>query len=196
MSKIGAAILTGGQSSRMRQNKAFLTIGGKTFLEHITEQLSGFEEILLSVDDAEKYDHKDLETITDMYPNCGPISGIYSALRSCRSDYLLVLCCDMPLFTKDFAQYMTCFVDDYHDAFVLVTRSKYVLPLCAIYKKQVADIFEEQINAGIHRPLYALDKMRVRYILLGDSTFQDDTVQGVNTPEEYDALLQRMPKIL
>ena len=193
MSKIGAVILAGGQSSRMRKDKVFLTLDGKTFLDHIVEQLSGFEEILLSVDSADKYDCKNLERVTDMYPNCGPISGLYSALRSCRSDYLLVLCCDIPLFTKDLAQYMSTFVDDYHDAFVLITREKYVLPLCAIYKKQAADILETQIKNGINRPLHALEKMRVRHIPLCDSVFEDDTVRGVNTPDEYAALLQRDP---
>ena len=84
MNTIGAVILAGGQSRRMGENKAFLTLREKTFLARISEQLSEVQEVLLSVDSASKYAEESFAAIEDLHPGCGPIGGIYSALRACR----------------------------------------------------------------------------------------------------------------
>jgi len=190
MNKIGAVILVGGKSRRMGRNKAYLSINGEFFLSRLLAQLKEFEEVLLSADSAEKYACENIKIVEDIYPGCGPIGGIYSALRCCRSDYLLALGCDMPLFQKELAHYMTAFVDAYHDAFVLVTRENHAQPLCAIYSASAADILEEQIKAGNYRLLDSFQKMRVKYIPLRCSIFDDSIVRGANTPEEYDAILR------
>ena len=190
--KLGAVILAGGKSSRMGTDKAFLTFQGESFLTKISNQLNGFEEVLLSAGNAHKYENENFKIVEDIYPDCGPIGGIYSALRSCRSGYLLALSCDMPLFEENLAHYMSTFVDSSYDAFVLVNRQNFAQPQCAIYGAHVADILEAQITAGKYRLLDALEKMRVRYIPLRYTVFPDDIVQGVNTPEEYASLLRRM----
>jgi len=192
MNNIGAVILVGGKSRRMGENKALLAIKGKTFLDQISGQANEFQEVLLSVDSADKYKHKNLARVEDLYPGCGPIGGIYSALCACRSDYLLVVSCDMPLFQKELAQYMSAFVADSYDAFVLVTREQRVQPLCAIYSKHAADILKEQIEAGNYRLLDALEKMRVKNIPLRHSVFPDEIVFNVNTPEEYAGFIRRV----
>ena len=192
MRKIGAVILAGGKSRRMGENKAFLTVNGKTFLEQISSELNGFDEILLSVDNAQKYSGENIKMVEDIYPQCGPIGGIYSALRSCRSDYLLALGCDMPLFQKDLAHYLMTFVDDFYDAFVLVDREECVQPQCAIYSVRAADVLEAQIKSSNYRLRDALEKLRVRRIPLRYSIFPDDITRGANTPEEYAALLRRV----
>ncbi|MCL2373849.1 MAG: molybdopterin-guanine dinucleotide biosynthesis protein B, partial [Treponema sp.] len=190
------------------KNKAFLTLNGETFLSRLSNALNEFEEVLLSVGSAscdagssaesgaesgaEKYSGETIKMVEDIYPGCGPIGGIYSALRHCRSEYLLALSCDMPLFQKDLAKYMIGFVDAYHDAFVVVTRQECAQPQCAIYRRRAADILDRQIKDGNYRLIDALAKMRVKYIPLRYSIFHDDLAQGVNTQAEYAALLERM----
>ena len=46
---VGVAVLAGGKSSRMGQDKTRLLFHGETFLEHIMREFSGFPEKLLSV---------------------------------------------------------------------------------------------------------------------------------------------------
>ena len=188
MDKLGAVILAGGKSRRMGKNKAFLTLDGKTFLAKISEELIGIDEIMLSIDDVEKFASEDIKLVEDMYPNLGPVGGIYSALRGCRSEYLLVVSCDMPLFKKELWQYMITFVDSSYDAFALVTRDKRVQPLCSIYSVNAMHILEKQIRHGQYCLHAALDKMLVRYIPLQYSNFHDDIVKNVNTPDEYASL--------
>ena len=192
MSKLGVVILVGGKSSRMCKNKAHLPLNGKTFLSKILEELEGFEEILLSVDSAEKYRNEGIKTVEDIYPGCGPIVGLYSALSACRSEHILALSCDMPLFQKELGRYMSAFIDDYHDAFVVVARGGRAHPLCAIYGQRARHILEKQIQEGNYRMFDALGKMRVRHIPLQHSVFPDDIVQNVNTPEDYAEIIRRV----
>jgi len=189
--KIGAVILAGGKSSRMGKNKAYLRLGGETALTRISGQLDEFEEVLLSVDSAEKYAQEKLTLVEDREPSAGPIGGLYRALSTCRSDGLLAVSCDMPLFQRELGQYMAAFVDEAHDAFVVVTRSGQRQPLCAIYKARAAQILEEQMRAGNYRLLDALDKLRVREIPLRHSVFPDEMAEGANTREEYAKLVRR-----
>ena len=189
--KIGAVILAGGKSRRMGENKAFLTLEGKTFLARISEQLGGFEEVLLSADSADKYECENLQVVEDIYPDCGPISGLYSALCVCRSDYLLAVSCDMPLFPKELAQYMSELVAGPYDAFVAVTRDERRQPLCTIYAKRAAGIIEQRIKIGRYSLLGALDNMYVLDIPLQHSPFPDDVALNINTPEQYAELARR-----
>ena len=54
--EISIALLAGGKSSRMGQNKALLTYDGKTFLERLIEEFCDFDEILVSVRDENQYE--------------------------------------------------------------------------------------------------------------------------------------------
>jgi molybdopterin-guanine dinucleotide biosynthesis protein A len=189
MFKIGAVILAGGKNSRMGENKAYLTLAGETFLARMTGQLSQFEELLISADNAGKYAEAGLAVVEDLHPECGPIGGIYSALCACRSDYLLVVSCDMPLFKKELAQYLTEFVSDSYDALVLSTRDGQIEPLCAIYAKHIKDIFKTQIEAGNYSMRGVLDKVRVCRVPIFDTDFPDEVVKNVNTPQEYQQLV-------
>lgn len=195
MTRIGAVILAGGKSRLMGENKAFLTLDGKTFLDKISGELAGLDEILISVGADWRYEGRTFSAVIDFYPDCGPMGGIYSALSVTSSEYLLVVGCDMPFFQRELWAYMSAFVDDNYDAFVVVTRDGRLQPLCAIYTRRCAAVFQEQIKAGDMRLLGALDKLRVRQIPLQYSVFPDNMAKGIKTPEEYAAIRRTVPVI-
>lgn len=182
---IGAVILAGGASRRMGCDKAMLRLEGKTFLERIALQLDDFDEMLLSVDDAEHYTDCQLPMVVDQFPERGPIGGLYSALRTCRSDWLFVISCDVPLFKRDLAEYLTSFVTDDYDAYVIATRDGWLQPLCAVYSKWAADILEAQIGSGNHSLIDALTQMRTKVIPLRHTAYPDEMVRNINTPGQY-----------
>lgn len=192
MKETGAVILTGGKSRRMGSDKAMLHLKGKPFLELIAEQTACFDEVLLSVDKAERHPGCKLKKVEDKYPETGPIGGIYSALLECRSERLLVVGCDMPLFTRGLAEYLCDFADGGYDAYPVVTRARRIQPLCAVYSKSSAVILEEQIKAGNYRLSDALDRMRVKPVPLRHSAYSDETVQNINTAAEYSSLLRQV----
>ncbi len=95
-------ILAGGKSTRMKQDKALLPIGGVSLLRiqfKKLEALLGKGHVLVSGDRPE-YPH-----IRDIEAGLGPLEGLRSVLhhllKNNRNHSLLVVPVDMPLLTED-----------------------------------------------------------------------------------------------
>lgn len=91
--QFSALILAGGQSSRMGQDKALLSLNGQSLLAHM-QQLAlatGACEVLVS--------RNQPGFIADQTQQQGPLAGILAALEHCQSAQLLVLPIDTPLLT-------------------------------------------------------------------------------------------------
>lgn len=91
--QFSALILAGGQSSRMGQDKALLSLNGQSLLEHM-QQLAlatGACEVLVS--------RNQPGFIADQTQQQGPLAGILAALEHCQSAQLLILPIDTPLLT-------------------------------------------------------------------------------------------------
>ncbi|MDR1623067.1 MAG: molybdopterin-guanine dinucleotide biosynthesis protein B [Synergistaceae bacterium] len=188
MRDTGAVVLAGGASRRMGRDKALLRLEGRTFLERIVGSLIDFEEVLLSVGSSRRYEDVRLRSVEDEW-HCGPMGGLYSALKVCGSKWLLAVSCDVPLLTREFVQYLVSCVDNEHDAFVPVTRDGRVHPLCAVYSKGTVPVLEAHLAKGDYSVTLALEKMRVKYVSLQCTPYADRLLRNVNTPEQYAALL-------
>ena len=186
--KFGAVILYGGKSRRMGRDKAELIIDGRTFLERIAFELEGFEELLLSVDSLEKCPDIKCKTVADIYTDCGPMSGIHAALTACNSGALLVVSCDLPLFKRELGNYLCSQLTEDADAVVPVTSDGRVHPLCAVYRKQSAPVFEKYLKNNSYKILDAYREMKVKYIAVDRTPCSEKWLQNINTPEEYGAL--------
>lgn len=79
-------ILAGGLSTRLGQDKARLRFGRRTMLSIIR-------------DEAAKVGYQVRVIRRDLMPRCGPLGGIFTALKTTRADAVLFLACDMPLVT-------------------------------------------------------------------------------------------------
>src|SRR3972149_1031162 len=102
---ITAAILAGGKSSRMGTDKALLKIGDAAFIERIARTArSVFERVILISDANEKYSSLPLPIYLDLFPQCGPLGGLHSALVHSSTPYVFVTPCDLPLITAAMIQ--------------------------------------------------------------------------------------------
>jgi molybdopterin-guanine dinucleotide biosynthesis protein A len=183
---LGAVIIAGGKSRRMLGiDKSQLRIEGKTFLERISEELAYFGETLLSVAERTPYLIYGIPIVKDIFPDCGAMGGIYSALGACRFEALFAIASDMPLFRRELVQYLYNVDAPHYDALVTVSRDGRVHPLCAIYRKSARHVFEEKIKSGNYRMMDALACMRTFYISLGGTVFPDEILYNVNTPGQY-----------
>ena len=184
----GAVILAGGKSRRMGQNKAQLTVNGKSFLDIIGAELSGFAELMVSVDDAALHPEILLPMVSDAYSDCGPMSGIFSALSSCKSEALLAVSCDLPLFKEALALQLCEAMTDEVDAVIPVTADGFRHLLSAVYSKRCAMVFQRLLKAGNFRLRDALQDLKVVYF---DAKPFTKMLTNVNTPEEYNLLLKK-----
>lgn len=187
----GAVILAGGQSRRMGRDKKNLAWGDTTFLKTIAGEIRHFDELLLSVAAGESSRLDGFLTIPDAYPDSGALGGLASALTACRSAGLLAVCCDMPLFKRDLAEYICSYISSDYDAIVLTDRSSRQHPLCGYYSKSALPALERQLKQGDLKLKHALTKLRVKEISLKHTVYGDETVANINTREEYELLLKQ-----
>lgn len=84
-------ILAGGQSRRMRQDKALLRIARQTMLERTQSTLNqtSVSKVVVSRNNGNH--------LSDIFPNKGPLSGIHSAAMRFPSFNLLIVPVDLPL---------------------------------------------------------------------------------------------------
>jgi len=79
----GICILAGGQSTRMGHDKARVRLGSRTLLGRVRQQAAKLGLPMRVVR-------------RDLVPRCGPLGGIYTALRTSEAQAELFLACDMP----------------------------------------------------------------------------------------------------
>lgn len=93
-------VLAGGQSSRMKTNKATLCIDGVSNLERASQALNNCDVSNVVISGS----HIQEKHIKDRYPNGGPLAGIFSVLLTTKESKdkpsaLLIIPVDMPLLT-------------------------------------------------------------------------------------------------
>jgi molybdopterin-guanine dinucleotide biosynthesis protein A len=72
----------------MGRDKALLRLGSKTLLQHVR---AGARATGLGVRVVRK----------DLMPACGPLGGLYTALKTTQCDVVLALACDMPFVSPE-----------------------------------------------------------------------------------------------
>ena len=180
--KYGAVIMAGGNGRRLGGiNKAELMLGDKSFLERIYDELSDFGEILVSVQDEAQSISSNYKAVYDLYPGCGPMGGILSALAASKSDALLVVSCDMPLFGSGLSRRLVEEMDTNTDALVCASSDGRVHPLCGVYTKACLPALHDCIKEGNYKMSELLLKVNSRrlkveadeYMLKNINTFED-----------------------
>ena len=187
--KTGCIILAGGKSSRMGEDKALLNYSGKKFIEKIADELSFFEEKIIArgnnsiLGGLEKDSWK---IVADEYPDHGPIGGLHAALKSCKSDVMFVVTCDMPLITGEMAKKICGEMCDSFDVVIAVSNDGKYHPLCGVYRKELYQLMEEYILQDNNRVMAVLKKCRVKYVNLDEK--ESKQLANVNTRDEYQKL--------
>ena len=190
---VGAVILAGGESSRMGRDKAALTLAGETFLQRLAAELSGLDERLISVArPGQQLLPPGWTEVPDRFSGCGPLGGLHAALCACRSEALVAVSCDTPLFSQKLARRLIAGLTPEYDAAAAVGPDGRLHPLCAVYRKGCLPVLEEQLRAGDYRLRAALERLRLRRVDLAEAGISPETVANVNTPEAYARLLARL----
>lgn len=185
---VGALILSGGMARRMGgRNKALLKLEDRTFLSRIEEALSGFDEKLISVQDAAGAAGSTFMPVLDHVPGRGPLEGLRCALRSCRSDGLIVVPCDVPFFTAELAGVLAAAGEGY-DAVICRDRSGHLHPLCALYTKNCLPVIEEMAAQGNFRIMGVFGRVNGAVLDMNAVNLPDELLTNVNDLQTLEAL--------
>lgn len=159
--------LAGGKSLRLGRNKIYEIIEGKTLLERVISCLSSFEgEIIIvkageqSLPKLKKYASP--KVVADIYPEKGPLGGIYTGLAQSSSPCNVVVAGDMPFLNRALLQYMIELSDGYD---VVVPRlGKFVEPLHAVYSWNCLEPIRNFLKQDKLMVTRLFDLLKVRYV--------------------------------
>jgi molybdopterin-guanine dinucleotide biosynthesis protein A len=188
---VSAALLLGGESTRMGRDKARLEIAGEPAAVRLASLLSSlFDDVLLVGGDppagAPGRRVPDVEG-----PRCA-LRGVATALAGAREERVLVLATDLMAMTPDLLLALVA----YPDADAVVPRAGGIAqPLCAIYRRAPALAAARRSLAGGRLALMSvLDQLAPRWLEGDDLAAVDpdgNTLRNVNTPEDYARLARR-----
>lgn len=196
MAEVTVFILAGGQSSRMGRDKAFLQLGERSLLERALAAARTVTAEVRIVGQQEKFAAY-APVIEDLYAGRGPLAGIHAALRWSSTELNLVLGVDTPFIDTAFLRYL---VEQAAASGAVVTVPRVAgqrQPLCAVYRREFADLAEQALQAGRNRIDALFEQTSARII---DETemrklaFDPGMFDNLNTPEEWDQACRRAHK--
>ena len=176
--ELSAAVLAGGYSTRMGQDKAALPFAGGTLLTHQVRKLRalGIGDVLIS--GAEP-------GVPDVYPHRGPLSGIHACLLAAKHDAVLFLSVDIPLVPETA---LLSLIEAHTGGVTLLEYEGEIEPLIGIYDRALAEDCEAILKTERTSVRRLLDRVTVRTVpYTGDPAL----LLNCNTPENYQALLDR-----
>ncbi len=196
--KTNAAILIGGQSTRMGEPKPALLIDGRPLLEIAVDQIAPLASRITLVgrmDDSTRVaahrlanSQRKITTLEDDPAFAGPLAGIVSALSSAPDANWLVLSCDMPAMNSDALRWLLDHHDPAHRATVARrSAADDIEPFPAVYRAGIAEeIRSSAVDCGgsLRRVLSKLGAVAV--------TIPEELEpcwQNCNTPQEWQAFL-------
>ena len=158
-------MLAGGRSRRLGCNKALEQFGDRPLIQRVIDTITHLDDDIVVVAASKgqlpQLDDR-IRTAIDRYPISGALVGIFTGLKSARSQHCLTVACDMPFLNIDLLRYMIS-VSEACDA-VIPRMGDMIEPLHAVYSKDCIEPIQLQIDSGNLKISDLLSKIRVRYI--------------------------------
>ncbi len=179
-----AAILAGGLSTRMGQDKASLLFGGETLLTHQARKLLalGTDDLMIS-GWRESLPHTRL--VPDEIPHRGPLGGLHACLKAAKHDAVLFLSVDVPLVPPEA---LRALLQAHCGGATVLKAGEKREPLIAVYDRSVLPDVETLLRSDRRAVRLLLERVPVCEVpYTGDPAF----LQNCNTPAEYAEALKK-----
>jgi molybdopterin-guanine dinucleotide biosynthesis protein A len=161
MDKYSSVIIAGGKNKRINMIKPLINLGGKQIIVRINEILKEiFSEIILVIRKDQSDDIPNIgmamgmHIVEDIYPDIGPISGIYTGLNESINKKVFVIGGDYPFLSKDLIIHMI--KRSNKDKSVFVKNNNIINPLHGIYMKK---FWEEKLYKNIFNNKFSTRKI-------------------------------------
>jgi molybdopterin-guanine dinucleotide biosynthesis protein A len=176
-------VLTGGRSSRMGRDKALLPIEGSVLVERTAERVRAAAGCVTLIGAPERYAHLGLPVAADLVEDCGPIGGLYTALKIGRADWNLLVACDMPGVTAEFLVELLAAARQSGSTCLVPQTEAGLHPLCAVYHRRA----EGAVASAIEHKRFKMHDLLKILKAVSFPVADAAVLQNVNTPVEWGA---------
>ncbi len=179
--KTTGIILSGGKSSRMGSDKGLLILNGKPLIQYSIDVLKELCSEIIICSNNPAYDTFGFPVIKDVYPDLGPIGGIYTGLLNSGSESNFVLSCDMPFINSQALDYLLS-KKEKALASIPIHGQNMMEPLCALYSKTILPQLKTQIRNQDLKLMNLLKTVDVDWVKMdsGFEFFHPDLFFNVN----------------
>lgn len=182
---VSAAIMAGGKSLRMGQDKAWIELDGEPLIKRVADVLAEVADEVIVVANDPKYESLGLRVVRDHWPQGGALGGIATGVGAATHETVLVAACDMPFLSVDVWRVLLAHAGE---ADVVVPRigGEYET-LHALYTKACAPHMARAIAENRLRVIAFFDAVKVLAVEEAELRAVDPTLRtftNVNTPEE------------
>jgi len=196
--RIEAFVLAGGESSRMGRDKALLELGGVTLIMRTVDLVLSVARQCTIVGEAKRFDSgsadgtakmSGMRVTADDFPGAGPLGGIATALRASRSEWNLIVACDLPYLTREWLEFLVAGGLRSDADVVLPMNERGAEPLCAMYRKRAGTAIREALARGTRKVTDGLAATRTEFIEPAEwKPFDSDGLlfKNMNSPADYE----------
>jgi molybdopterin-guanine dinucleotide biosynthesis protein A len=185
---ISAFILAGGKSSRMGTDKALLDWAGRPLLTHMVELAKSVTREVKIVGDSVKF-ATFAAVVEDIFPGCGPLSGIHAALMNSDSELNLILGVDLPFLDSGLLNYVASQAAESGAIVTVPIARGYYEPLCAVYRKEFSLAAEKALQTGKFKIDALFQQVSLRVVdekELQGAGHSINAFRNLNTPEQWE----------
>ncbi len=173
----------------MGTDKAMLRVGEETLLERALRKGREISDSVQIVGPAARYGNLGFEIVEDQFQQCGPLGGIHAALGASRRELNVVLSVDTPAASSEFLRFLLRRAEGTPDALAVVPDAGGgVQGTCAVYRRPLRAVAEQQLKRGRYKLTETLALVRVEYVEEDEmraAGFDPLMFANLNTPEEY-----------
>jgi molybdopterin-guanine dinucleotide biosynthesis protein A len=173
-------VLTGGASSRMGTDKAFVEVGGRALVLRVADTLrsAGASRVVAVGGDAPRLAALGLEVIPDHAAGQGPLGGIVTALEEVDADVVVVAACDLIAITPAAVREVLAALTP--DADAVLPRTDRLEPLMAAYRGRCLAHLRAELDAGERAPHRAVEGLAVVQVRL----HEPDALRDADGPDD------------
>ncbi|HDZ41603.1 MAG: molybdenum cofactor guanylyltransferase [Deltaproteobacteria bacterium] len=183
-----AAILAGGKNTRFSgKTKAKLVIEGVPIIERTIKVLkSVFDEIIIITNNEREFsDYKNIRMAGDIYNNIGPLGGLHSALTNTDRDAVFLVASDMPGLSVSAIRAVARNFKNIECEVLIPVYNGLIEPLHAIYSKTILPRLDDFIKSGkkysIRKFLKLVDD---KYLVIEGESMGVNPFLNINSPED------------
>jgi len=184
---LNGVVLCGGESKRMKTDKAFINYYKKPQYVRVANLLHSFcDDIFLSVN-AQQHERiaDDFTKIIDrkLYENAGPMTGLLSVLDQQNEKALLVAGCDYPCLKRSDLLQLCNAREDGADAVCFINKEGFAEPLIAVYEPACFNILYDFYKNGNRSLQQFLKHVNTKFI----TAQQEENLTSFDIPEKMKA---------
>jgi molybdopterin-guanine dinucleotide biosynthesis protein A len=190
-SEVTGFVLAGGASLRMGRPKERLVLGGEMMLHRQVRLLASVCRSVAVLGPPANFPDLDVPAFADELPGRGPLGGIYSGLIRTRTEYNLLLSCDLPFVEERFLHYLC--------RQAIASRAEVTVPalpehtyqsLCAVYRRSARWAVRASLMVGENKARGIFSRAHLRVLSLraiSRAGFSPRIFDNMNTVQDYEA---------